>query len=123
MSLRDLPMSLNRRAALTTLALLTLVGPPTRSASAANPTMSECLLANENAIKLRREHKLRQARDQALVCASSSCPGEVRDTCQARVRELSTAIPTVVFLAKDSAGQDVVAVRVSMDEEAVGDRL
>jgi hypothetical protein len=126
MPLRNLPMNPdrpNRRASLTTLVLLTLVIAAPRSASAANPTMSECLSANENAIKLRGDHKLRQARDQALVCAASSCPGEVRETCQARVRDLSAAIPTIVFLAKDGAGQDLVDIRVSMDGEAIGDRL
>jgi hypothetical protein len=126
MPLRNLPMNpnrLNRRAALTTLILLTVVVAAPRSASAANPTMSECLSANENAIKLRGEHKLRQARDQALVCAASSCPGEVRETCQSRVRDLNAAVPTIVFLAKDGAGQDIVAVKVSMDGEPMGDRL
>jgi hypothetical protein len=85
--------------------------------------MSECLTANEAAIKLRGDHKLRQARDQALVCSASSCPGEVREACQKRVTDLVAAIPTVVFLAKDAEGHDVIAVKVSMDGEPVGDRL
>jgi hypothetical protein len=85
--------------------------------------MSQCLAANESAVNLRGEHKLRQARQQSLVCAATSCPGEVRDTCQKRVAELSTAIPTVVFLAKDAAGHDLVAVKVSMDGEPMADRL
>ncbi len=95
----------------------------TLPARAADPSMSECLTANESAIKLRGEHKLRQSRDQSLVCASSSCPGAVRDVCQARIRALSAAIPTVVFVAQDAGGHDVVAVRVSMDGEHVADRL
>ena len=112
----------NPRVSLTVLTV-TLVVAAARSASAASPTMAECLSANENAIKLRGDHKLRHARDQSLVCAESSCPVEVRDTCQLRVRDLNGAIPTVVFLAKDGAGQDVVAVKVSMDGEVIGDRL
>jgi len=85
--------------------------------------MSECLSANESAVKLRGDHKLRQARDQALVCAAASCPGEVRDACQRRVTELTTAIPTIVFLAKDGAGHDLVTVKVSMDGEPIANRL
>jgi hypothetical protein len=103
--------------------VLTVVVPATRPARAANPTMSECLSANESAIKLRGDHKLRQARDQALACSASTCPDEVRETCQLRVRDLNAAIPTIVFLAKDGAGHDIVAVRVSMDDEPIGDRL
>ncbi len=115
-------MRSNLHLSLTVLTLTVAVA-GTRSASAANPTMAECLSANENAIKLRGDHKLRQAREQSLVCAASSCPGEVRDTCQLRVRDLNGAIPTIVFLAKDGAGQDVVSVKVSMDGESIGDHL
>jgi hypothetical protein len=117
------PDRVNRRDSLKTLVLLTLVAAVSRSASAANPTMSECLSANEKAIDLRGEHKLRQARDQALVCAASSCPGEVRDTCQVRVRDLNAAIPTIVFEVKDASGNDLSAVVVAMDGQPFATRL
>lgn len=105
---------------LATLALLTATAGLARAEAA---TMSECLSANESSIKLRSSHQLRAARDQALVCAASSCPDEVRDTCQNRVTELSAAIPTIVFLAKDGSGHDLVTVGVSMDGELLADRL
>src|ERR1700690_576537 len=106
-----------------TLATLALLSAAAGLARAEAATMSECLSANENSITLRSNHKLRQARDQALACAASSCPDEVRDTCQNRITELSAAIPTIVFLAKDSSGHDLVAVRVWMDGELLADRL
>jgi hypothetical protein len=118
-----IPIRPNRRPSLTTLAVMTVIVSAARPARAADPTMSECLSANESAIKLRGDHKLRQARDQALTCSASTCPGEVRETCQLRVRDLNAAIPTIVFLAKDAAGQDIVAVKVLMDGEPIGDRL
>jgi hypothetical protein len=105
------------------LALLAVMSSSARSAHAADPSMSECLAANESAINLRGNHKLRQARDQALMCSASSCPGRVRAACQKRVAELTAAIPTIVLLAKDGAGHDVVAVRVSMDGEPIAERL
>ncbi len=119
------PIRSRLRPAVTALALLAVAGTTTRSARAGEPTMtmSQCISANESAVKLRGEHKLRQAREQALVCAATGCPGEVRDACQKRVVELSTAIPTIVFLAKDGAGHDLVAVKVSMDGEPIADRL
>jgi hypothetical protein len=85
--------------------------------------MSECLSANESSIHLRGDHKLRQARDEALICASPSCPDEVRATCEQRITELIAAIPTIVLLAKDGAGHDLSAVRVSMDGELLAERL
>jgi hypothetical protein len=114
---------MKRGIPVTTGALLTVFFAAGRPARAADPTMSECLAANEGAIKLRGEHKLRQARDEALVCSAPSCPGEVRDVCQLRVKDLNAAIPSIVFLAKDGAGHDLVAVRVFMDGEPIGDRL
>jgi hypothetical protein len=85
--------------------------------------MAECLNANENAIKVRREHQLRRSREASLLCSASSCPGELREACQARVRDLSAAIPSIVFLAKDATGNDRVEVRVTMDGEPIGERL
>jgi hypothetical protein len=122
--LRDMPVNPTgpKRRAPAALAFFAVLGAFARSASA-DPTMAECLSANESAIKLRGEHMLRQARDQALVCAASTCPGEVRDVCQKRAAELIAEIPTIVFLAQDGAGHDVVAVKVWMDGVAIGDHL
>jgi hypothetical protein len=123
MPLPELRMSAIPRAALLVMLATPLVIAAAPSASAANPTMTECLTANESAIKLRGDHKLRQARDQSLVCSAETCPNEVREICQLRVRDLNAATPTIVFLAEDGAGQEVVTVKVSMDGEPIGDRL
>jgi hypothetical protein len=127
MPLRELPMTsirpTRRAPRWSPLAFAALATAATRPARAAEPTMSECLSANESAIALRGDHKLRRARDQALVCAASSCPAEVRDACQLRVRDINATMPSLVFLAKDGAGHDLVAVRVSMDGEPIGERL
>ncbi len=117
-----MPVNPIRSKRLLPLAILALLGAIARPASA-DTTMAECLSANEKAIKLRGDHALRQARDQTLLCAASSCPEDVRDACQRRVTQLTAAIPTVVFLAKDEAGNDLVPVRVSMDGEPIGERL
>jgi len=100
-------------------ALISLLG----RARADEPSMSACLAANEKSIALRNDHKLTQAREQALVCAATSCPEAVSAKCKKRVIELSAAIPTVVFVAKDGAGHDLVAVKVAMDGAQVADRL
>ncbi len=91
--------------------------------AAADPTTAECLSASESSLALRRQHKMRDARTQLLTCSAASCPADVRDECTRRVAEANTAIPTIVFAAKDSAGDDLVAVRVTMDGQPIADRL
>jgi hypothetical protein len=85
------------------------------NARASDPTTADCLSANEQSIQLRADHKLRDARAQLLICAAASCPSDVRNACTRRVVDVNLAIPTIVFEAKDSAGNDLTAVKVSMD--------
>jgi hypothetical protein len=96
---------------------------PERAARAADPTTVDCLSASENSLALRNQHQLRAARAQLLVCAHANCPADVRRECTRRVAEINTAMPTVVFEAKDAAGNDVSAVKVSMDGQPLVDRL
>lgn len=110
-----------RVAILSSLAsALTLQAVPVQ---AADPTMADCLSANETSLKLRRDRHLRDARQQLLVCAALTCPTEVRSECERRVREVNTAMPTLVFEAKDGAGNDLPSVSVTMDGKPLIDRL
>jgi hypothetical protein len=52
-----------------------------------------------------------------------SCPSDIRKECVRRVQELSQQIPTIIFGAKDAAGADLSAVRVTMDGEVLAERL
>ena len=79
--------------------------------------------ASEASLKLRGEHKLREARSQLLVCASASCPADVRNECVRRVDPVNAAIPTIIFEAKDAAGNDMTAVKVTMDGQPLAERL
>jgi hypothetical protein len=90
---------------------------------AADPSVSDCLMAAETSLKLRAEHKLRLTRTQLLVCSSSSCPGEVRQECMRRIDEVNAASPTIVLAVKDRAGRDLSTVRVSVDGQVVAERL
>ncbi len=92
-------------------------------ARAAAPSTSECLAASEASIKAGNEHKLRAERQELIVCASSTCPTEVRRECTRRVDEVNAAIPTLVFEAKDGAGTDLSDVKVSMDGEVLAEHL
>ncbi len=93
------------------------------AAQAADPTMSDCITANESAGKLQADKKLRQAREQAAMCAAEACPTELHDTCRQRVADLNKSIPTIVFHAKNANGGDLTAVKVSMDGQVLAERL
>jgi hypothetical protein len=94
-----------------------------RFAQAADPTTADCLSATESSLALRNQHKLREARAALLICSAPSCPGDVRAECIRRVSEVNAAIPTIVFEAKDGAGNDLSAVRVTIDGQPLVERL
>jgi hypothetical protein len=94
-----------------------------RSARAADPTTGQCLAASESSLTFRNQQKLRDARAQLLICSAASCPADVREECTRRVAEVKAAIPTIVFEAKDADGNDLVAVKVTMDGQPIADRL
>jgi hypothetical protein len=97
---------------------------PVHAADAARaPTTAGCLAAAESSLALRSQHKLRDARAQLLICSAPSCPTDVRAECIRRVAEINTALPSVVFEAKDGDGNDLVEVTVTLDGQPLADRL
>jgi hypothetical protein len=94
-----------------------------RPARAADPTTVDCLAASERSLTLRNQHKLRDTRAELLICSAPSCPADIRAECLRRVAETNVAIPTIVFEAKDASGNDLSAVKVSMDGQTLAERL
>jgi len=97
--------------------------PAPTPARVAPGAIAACLAANESAANLERDHKLRAARAQLLLCAASTCPADVRNECTRRVSSTSNAVPTVVFEVKDASGDETTSVKVSMDGEVLADHL
>jgi hypothetical protein len=93
------------------------------SPALAAPTPHECAAASEDASTLQKQEKLGAAKDRFLVCADAACPAEIREECAHRVSEVADAIPSVVFDVKDASGNDVSAVKVSMDGTLLVDHL
>jgi hypothetical protein len=89
----------------------------------ADPTTDECLGATEAALKAGREHRLRAQQAQLLVCAAQSCPADVRKDCAGQLDQVSGQIPTLIFAARDAAGGDLGAVRITMDGELLAERI
>ena len=112
-----------RSGALAAIAASGMVLLSTTRAPAADPTTSDCMKAADASLDLRAARKLRDARAQLLVCSSASCPGDVRTECMRRVELVNASIPTIVFEAKDAAGNDVTGVKITMDGQPLTDRL
>jgi hypothetical protein len=94
------------------LATSTLAAP---APAYAQPTKEACREANTRGQDLRRGGKLSLAREQLRACGSAECPNLVRDDCARRLDELENAQPTIIFEAKDDAGNDLSEVEVEMD--------
>jgi hypothetical protein len=109
-------------AAVVVVASLTRPGPG-GVAAAAEPSAADCLDASAASLKLDSLHRLRAERTELLICAALSCPSEIRNECIRRVDDVNAAIPTIMFEVKDAAGNDLGAVKVTMDGEWLTDRL
>ncbi len=104
-------------------ALLAVTGRAGAAAPPTPPTARECAAASAEAASLRKDEKLATAKERLLLCADASCPADVRTDCARRLLEVGDATPTVVFEVRDAAGNDVGAVRVSMDGALLIERL
>ena len=82
-----------------------------------------CINASEKAVALRKADKLVEQRAALSMCAASSCPDAVRTSCQQRLAQANQAIPSIVFLARDGGGRDLVAVKLTVDGAAYAERL
>lgn len=85
------------------------------AAQSASADVQACLDASERGQRARAEGKLREARDQFLLCGSETCPAMVRRDCAQWQGEVLATLPSVVLGAKDKAGRDLFDVTVSMD--------
>ena len=92
-------------------------------AAAQGPSKQACVADNESAQDLRRSEKLLAARAKLVACVSASCPGPVREDCAQRLAEVDAATPTLVLAAKDARGNDLVAVRASIDGHPFAESL
>jgi hypothetical protein len=82
-----------------------------------------CLDAAAKGQTLRDAHKLLEAREQFRLCVATGCPAVVQTDCAGWLAEADKNIPTVVLSAKDSSGNDVFDVSVTIDGVSVATKL
>ena len=95
----------------------------TSPARAAEPTVDDCLWANESSIALRAQQKLHAARSRLLVCAAVTCPAEVRLECTRRLAVVDATMASVVFELSDEVGNQIVDARVTVDGQPLVDHV
>jgi hypothetical protein len=91
--------------------------------STSTPTKDQCADAYEQSQRLRKAYQLRAAHEQLLVCAASACPAFMKQDCTKWLGEVEASTPTVVLLARDADGGDLVDVHVTMDGQPLTGRL
>jgi len=74
-----------------------------------------CVAAADQAQQLRDEGKLKDARQQMLVCARDTCPAGVRKDCSGWLSALDASLPSIVVSAEDASRRDLIQVRVLLD--------
>jgi hypothetical protein len=102
------------------LAIAALASMP--SAAFAGGVKRECVDAYEHAQLLRRDGKLRAAREQLLVCVQDRCPELARQDCVKWLREVEDTTPSIIVRARGGAG-DLADVRVTFDGAPLLERL
>lgn len=75
----------------------------------------QCLSASDQGQSLRDEGKYRRAREAFATCARPVCPGIVQHDCVKWLADLEATSPSVVVNAKDDKGNDLTAVKVTVD--------
>ena len=85
------------------------------SADTPKEIKARCIDANTQSQSLRRSGNFSAARAQLKICIDARCPKIVRNDCVQRLDDLERAQPTVVFDAKDPAGGDLSAVKMTVD--------
>jgi hypothetical protein len=105
-----------------------LVGIATATATATLTTPgwaddAACIQSYEQTQTLRREGKLRDARDAATKCARDTCPAILAKDCTTWMSELESSIPTLVFDVRGPAGEEVTQVKVLLDGQPLVERI
>lgn len=112
------PLGIAWAGALTVVVASAAAAPPSRGGSKA-----ACISESEAAQKLRREGKLRSAREQLLLCARSECPVVVRQDCAQWLNEVVASTPSIVVAARDATGKETLNVKVTIDGEIALQKL
>jgi hypothetical protein len=108
------------RKPVTSLIVATLIAGAASPATAQPPpwaqTPADCLDAIERGQDVRAQRKLMEARVRFAQCGADICPSAIRRDCLQFLAETESSLPTVVFAARTSEGQDLRGVLLVLDD-------
>jgi hypothetical protein len=110
------------RRALAVTAVLVL-GSTLAGGAARADDKGRCISASEQGQQLRDSGKYRAARDAFTQCTRDACPAIVRRDCTRWLSDVTQLWPSVVFGAKDPAGNDLASVSVFADGVPIASTL
>jgi hypothetical protein len=108
-------------AMMVAVSLAALIAP--RVARAEPPTSEACVEAFQESQRLSKSGKLLAALDQLIICAQPSCPQFLTRECTTTFERIKSSLPTVTFVARNSAGEPLVDVVVTMDGKKLADKI
>jgi hypothetical protein len=85
------------------------------TSEAADKTSLACIRAAEEGQAARDGGQLLRARDLFAVCAARECPAMLRRDCTGWLEDARRQTPSIVVVARDTAGRDVVDAQVTVD--------
>jgi hypothetical protein len=99
------------------VALASAAGPLLASApaAAADKTSLACIRAAEDGQAARDGGQLLHARELFAVCSARECPTVLRRDCTGWLEDARRQTPSVVIVARDTSGRDIVDAQVSID--------
>lgn len=110
-------------AARSFLAMLMFVATILHGSTVQAQTARECAYAFEHSQIKERDGKLLAAQRLASKCARAACPDVIRAECIGRHRALAKSMPSLVIVARDASGKDVVDAKLLIDGVEVRARL
>jgi hypothetical protein len=105
------------------VALAVVLAAPARPAVAADATSLACIRSAEDGQSARDQGKLLRARELFAACSARECPAVLRRDCARWAEDAKQATPSVVVVARDASGRDVVDARASIDGQLRASRL
>jgi hypothetical protein len=87
------------------------------------PDSAACVDAYSKAQTLRNDKKLVEARAALLTCAQPSCKDFIVKDCTDWLDQVRQALPTVVAVATDPAGNALIDVKVTVDGAPFQDKI
>jgi hypothetical protein len=88
-----------------------------------DPQKTACLESFGVAQRSRRAGKLVETAVELQTCAQSACPEIVAGKCTEWLEEVRAAIPSIVVVARDGSGKDLVNVTVLVDGRIAATQL